>query len=471
MSNGNHETLKRSNEQKKKSEALSHLGKKLGLEFDDKDAEGILQHMLSSDTKYSINDSNANHTQYIRTKRNTSSFDANITDSLNEVINSNILDYLRKRSLCGGVLDGNVSSDEILKAVSSWLLSEDRLSIIPDRVIQIAGIINNVLSDHHQIEVLSENEAVLTLIVWLLKNDSRTVNEEYPESVFMEDKEKVKKEKAEEELQHNLLDYTKCNSEVVKFLRSKGLLYDNPKKEDIIAAMGSWLFLDKKKGVDYQKVREMAKIIIDTIGVHKDIEAQDASDLLALSAISEIARNIIFEGSMEEYLIYKIIDDKDPSRFTLGSLQEMLGQKKLEDEGLIDLKNLDENKRSNFVIMFDKCLDNIIPSFLFDLGINIHVSLSSNEFITALTGAKLVSDLGSNDKFTKEEIESVGAALWNRAIDTSMNINFIPYSFTARRQHRPGTIFVSYGCQHSVAYYCCPLIFINFYFYFLLGKC
>lgn len=344
-----------------------------------------------------------------------------------EAIQRRVADFLIKQGRIWNIYDPIAFA----QTVTHWLLLEGATSevIDPVKIKQLAQVILNEPVNG----VISGVHAELTFIKWLfetfdldqqspgsptpIENNTThaptdlTENTQTEQTVEKPSKRRINREQWRDK---------NIGVQLNQFLIQQGVVPYNKSTERLLVAMGKW-FTKEGIGIVFMpdKVQPIAKIILKELGMYGG-EAQDKISFEnAEATIMRWAIENILKGSVEEYIIRKILDSPDPSSFTIGQIRRLLEVDSLRKAGVVSLHTIigkdsieEQNLREDQVVfkkIWTKFIEKTLPNYFLESS-NLADDLLISDFnsLMQLAGAKLLADAGYLSEFSTVDVIELG---------------------------------------------------------------
>lgn len=324
-------------------------------------------------------------------------------------------------------------------AVTHWVLLEGATieMIDPVKIKQLAQVILNEKIDG----VISGVQAKLTYIKWLFETfnlDDQT--HELPVNINMTDNKQTEQHglpvnndmtdnKQTEQTERKPIDSSVSKErwrnknigvQLNQFFMQHGVVPFDQSTERILISMGKWL---TQEGVGMvfmpDKIQPIAKIILNELKMQGDASEDKISVKKAETTIMKWAIENILNGSVEEYIIRKIIDSPDPSSFTIGQIRNLLEVDSLRKEGVITLHTIvgkdsreEEMLRKDQVVfekLWIKFIEKVLPNYFLESSqLADDLLISDFDSLMQLAGGKLLADAGYLSEFSREDVIRLG---------------------------------------------------------------
>lgn len=307
-------------------------------------------------------------------------------------------------------------------AVTHWVLLEGAtIEVIdPVKIKQLAQVILNEKIDG----VISGVQAELTYITWLFETfELDDQARELPANIDLTDNKQTgqtKREAIDSSVSKERWRNKNIGVQLHHFFMQQGVHPYDQSTERILISMGKWL---TQEGVGMvfmpDKILPIAKIILNELKMQGDVSEEKISVKKAEATIMKWAIENILNGSVEEYIIRKIIDSPDPSSFTIGQIRNLLEVDSLRKEGVITLHTIvgkDSNEEQMlrkdqvfFEKLWIKFIGKVLPNYFLESS-QLADDLPISDFgsLMQLAGAKLLADAGYLSEFNTADVIRLG---------------------------------------------------------------
>lgn len=308
------------------------------------------------------------------------------------------------------------------QAVTHWVLLEGATSevIDPVKIKQLAQVILNEKIDG----VISGVQAELTYIKWLFETfDLDDQAHELPVNIDLTEnkqKEQTVGEPLDSSVNKERWRNKNIGVQLNQFFIQHGLAPYDQSTERILISMGKWL---TQEGVGMvfmpDKIQPIAKIILNELKIYGGASEDKISVKKAEATMMKWAIENILNGSVEEYMIRKILDSPDPSSFTIGQIRNLLEVDSLRKEGVITLHSIvgkdssEEQMLRKDQVVFEKLwikfIEKVLPNYFLESS-KLAADLPITDFgsLMQLVGAKLLSEAGYLSEFSTIDAMRLG---------------------------------------------------------------
>lgn len=354
-------------------------------------------------------------------------------------IRQRLSDFLTKKGVVWNTSDPN----ELVIKVAKWAVIEGKTpeTLDKDKLKELALVIKGKKSG----EVIEEEEAHQTVVKWVV--DSFEIAPPSSEQVTEAAAHvTVTQENVIDDPNQMTHEMAWQNKEIMKqveyFFRQKGLLSEQPSKEDIWVAMGKY-FTQEGVGMVFMsdKVQPLAAVILKELNLYGGLIEEKISDKLAESTIMKWVIHNILGSSIEVYAVKNILSAFDPSNFTIGDLRKLFEIEHLEKNQYIhltkfkiDFKDAKEthNQENKMIIqkLWVNMIKRVLPNYFLETSqLADELLISDYGSLMQLTGANFLQDIGLSTEFDRTEIRALGEFLYEtvveRGIRTLQELNYL----------------------------------------------
>lgn len=230
--------------------------------------------------------------------------------------------------------------------------------------------------------------------------------------------------------------------ELTEYLRAEDGLFKGgqPRKEALVAGVAHWLF---PQGAPYEsetRVKSMARAILRASGHYGGKKDEALSFQTARGVIRQWVFKTILQAPLREYVANKIINDKHPTYFTPDSLKHLLSLPRLHLDGLLFINNVPAPLWGNLNAMWHAFIREEIPLLDEQLFKDYTKEpLANFDTLALATGAEYLADRELLQKFTPQEIITIGATIWGNMLSQGANMDMLPYLITPSLWHAAQT--------------------------------
>lgn len=220
---------------------------------------------------------------------------------------------------------------------------------------------------------------------------------------------------------------------IIRFLNRNGIEnnYSSNQaigKELLIADLAKYLYkTDSGDETQIKRNKRLARVILANANLYGGVKGEDISPEMAQTVIKQWLFYQVLASPLEKIIVDEIASSEYPSYFTVSSIKAIFDIEYLVEKGKINIKNLDEEQRGYFEIMWSDYLKSEFP-FIDNQDDNVRtMSLKSQDFADLYSGCKYVNDIGKLADFSVGEITEIGRALWDVAFKEGVTVENIEY--------------------------------------------
>lgn len=335
-----------------------------------------------------------------------------------------VADFLKGQGRSWNMSD----SSAFAQTVTHWVLLEGAtIEVIdPVKIKQLAQVILNEKNDG----VISGAHAELTYTKWLfetfdfddpsLELSTPTDEDAIPVHIDLTENEQTAGEPLNFSVGKEQWQNKNIRVQLNQFFIQQGVVPYDQSSERILISMGKWLTQDGVGMVFMpDKFQAIAKIILKELKMYGGSSEDKISAKIAEATVMRWAIENILSGSVEEYMIRKILDSPDPSSFTIGQIRKFLEVDSLRKEGVINIHSLvgrdsrEEQMLRKDQVVFEKLwikfIEKILPNYFLESS-KLADDLPISDFgsLMQLAGAKLLADAGYLSEFSNKDEITLG---------------------------------------------------------------
>ncbi|MGM9904001.1 MAG: QWxxN domain [Enterococcus sp.] len=353
-------------------------------------------------------------------------------------LRKSVIDFLIER---GVELKGD-SPNELIQTITHWVLLEKETQKTLDFT-KVKPLAKRLLGLKEDV-VISEKEAESTLLKWMnsiAENDNSSLSTPKPYEDSQQEVTSTQIPVTTENPQkttnatYDTGQWRNPNvmKQVKHFFINKGLLSKDPKKEQIMVAVGKW-FTQEGSGMVFtnEKLQPLAKVILYELNLYGGKVGENISVNDAKSTVMKWVIENVLGSSVETYMLQKILESpENPSQFTIGHLRNLFEVDELKKTGFVSFhplsvslqqeKNL-EKEEIIFKKLWVACVNQVLPNYFLETSaLADELLVSDYGSLMQLMGATFLKSSGHLTHFNQTEIRILGAFFLEKVMEAGAN--------------------------------------------------
>ncbi|CAO96273.1 hypothetical protein [Erwinia tasmaniensis] len=209
---------------------------------------------------------------------------------------------------------------------------------------------------------------------------------------------------------------------------------DSFKKEEIIAAVGIYLFAPDPRFTHYaygldKRLINVAKKILKEKKLYGGGRYEEVSPARA----GIVVRNWLFDNVLgmpvEPWLAGKLAALNQPRQYNVSDMKSLLNSDSLRSTRIIDLEGIGAKEIEQLYRFWDYALDNTLPFKNFLAAEEVASQTATDDaFVWLHSGALWLKDAGAElSEFSAEECQALGRIIWQRVESGDMDMSYLRY--------------------------------------------